>query len=152
MRRSPSTSRRSATAGRDAEACYELFGELGFRSLTSEFAPTAETVGQRTTRSWRRSRLSARWRRSCAQRGRFALRAITTAAPAVQAELVGIAVSVGSRQARYIPLAHHALDAGPQPDRREAVAALKAVFEDPAIEKVGHDLKRRGDGARSAAA
>ena len=39
-------------------------------------------------------------------------------------------------------LAHHALDAGPQPDRRESVAALKDVFEDPAIEKVGHDLKR----------
>ena len=60
----------------------------------------------------------------------------------MQAALVGIAVSVGSRQARYIPLAHHALDAGPQPDRRDVVAALKDVFEDPAIEKVGHDLKR----------
>ena len=30
--------------GPKREACYELFGELGFRSLTSEFAPAAETT------------------------------------------------------------------------------------------------------------
>ncbi len=75
-------------------------------------------------------------------KGRFALRTLTTAGPVVQADLVGIALSTGSRQASYIPVAHHALDAGPQPDRRDTVAALKAVFEDSDVEKVGHDLKR----------
>ena len=30
--------------GPSREACYELFTELGFRSLVMEFAPTAETV------------------------------------------------------------------------------------------------------------
>jgi DNA polymerase-1 len=127
--------------GPKREACYELFGELGFRSLVSEFAPTADTTSSdyaivETIEAVRTLAAELRAAR------RFALRTITTAAPAVRAEVVGIAVSVGSRQARYIPLAHHALDAGPQPDRAETIAALKAVFEDPAIEKVGHDLKR----------
>ena len=30
--------------GADRAACYELFSELGFRSLVAEFAPTAQTV------------------------------------------------------------------------------------------------------------
>ena len=129
--------------GPNREACYELFGELGFRSLWSEFAPTVETVPSRYTiveTIEAVHQLAAELRTG----GRFALRTLGTAGPAVQADLVGIALSTGSRQASYIPLAHHALDAGPQPDRRAAIAALKEVFEDSEVEKIGHDLKRDG--------
>jgi DNA polymerase-1 len=126
--------------GPNRQACYELFGELGFRSLRSEFAPTSETVSRdyaivETIEAV--LALAAELRVA----GRFALRTFASAGPTVRADLVGIAVATGVRQARYVPLAHHALDAGPQPDRRAALEALKAVLEDEAVEKVGHDLK-----------
>jgi DNA polymerase-1 len=126
--------------GPDRQACYDLFAELGFRSLLSEFAPTAETVARDYAIVETLDEVHALAAELRAA-GRFALRTLTTAGPAVQAELVGVAVATGGRQARYIPLAHHALDSGPQPERRAALEALKGVLEDPAVEKVGHDLK-----------
>jgi DNA polymerase-1 len=126
--------------GPDRAACFELFGELGFKSLLAEFAPTADTV----TKDYQVvgtveavAALAAELRAA----GRFALATLTTAAPAVRADLVGIAVSIGRGKARYVPLAHHALDAGPQPDRRAALEALRPLLEDPGVSKVGHDLK-----------
>lgn len=126
--------------GPNRQACFELFGELGFRSLLSEFAPTAETVTKdyaivETLEGV--NALASELRGA----GRFALRTLTTVGPVVQADLVGIAFATSDRQARYVPVAHHTLDAGPQADRRAALEALKDVLEDAAVEKVGHDLK-----------
>ena len=126
--------------GPNQQACFELFGELGFRSLLNEFAPTTDTVTKdyaivddlEAVRA-----LAAELRAA----GRFALRTLTTAGPLVRADLVGIAVTTGHRRARYIPLAHHARDAGPQPDRRAAIEVLRPLLEDPQVGKVGHDLK-----------
>jgi DNA polymerase I len=126
--------------GPNRQACFELFGELGFRSLISEFAPTAETVAadyQIVGDIEAVTGLAKELRAA----GRFALKTLTMSGPTVRADLVGIAVSTGAHKAGYIPLAHHALDAGPQPDRRAVVEALGPVFEDPKVEKVGHDLK-----------
>lgn len=126
--------------GPNRQACFELFGELGFRSLLSEYAPTAETVAKdyRVVDTIEGVEALATELRAA---GRFAMRTLASAGPLVQAELVGIAVTTAERQARYVPVAHHALDAGPQADRRAALAALRPVLEDPGIAKVGHDLK-----------
>ncbi|HEY3380955.1 MAG TPA: DNA polymerase I [Vicinamibacterales bacterium] len=126
--------------GPNRQACYELFGGLGFRSLLSEFAPTADTIVKdyaivETIEGVRE--LAA----DMARAGRCAVHVVTTSEPVVTAEIVGIAVATGARQARYVPLAHHALDGGPQPDRRAALDVVKSVLEDPAVLKVGHDLK-----------
>jgi DNA polymerase I len=126
--------------GPDRRACFDLFGELGFRSLLSEFAPTVADVVRDYAVIETLAGVEA-LAAELAAAGRIALRTFTTAAPAVRAELVGIGFSARDRHARYVPLAHHALDAGPQADRRAAIAALKPVLEDPAVEKVGHDLK-----------
>lgn len=95
--------------GPDRQACFDLFGELGFRSLLSEFAPTAGTVGKDYAVVGSLDgveALVADLRRA----GRFALRALATTGPVVQSELVGIAFATRDRVARYVPLAHHALD------------------------------------------
>jgi DNA polymerase-1 len=126
--------------GPDRQACFELFTELGFRSLLAEFAPTAETVAKDYALVVDLEGVRALARELKAAR-RFALRTFTTGGPAVRADLAGIAFATGERQARYVPLAHHALDAGPQADRRPALAALAEVLEDAGVEKVGHDLK-----------
>ena len=126
--------------GPNQQACFELFGELGFRSLLNEFAPTTDTVTKdyAIVDDIEAVRALATELRAA---GRFALRTLTTAGPLVRADLVGVAVTTGHRRARYIPLAHHALDAGPQPDRRAAIEALRPLLEDPQVGKVGHDLK-----------
>jgi DNA polymerase I len=126
--------------GPDRPACFELFGELGFRSLLTEFAPTAVDVARDYALVESIEGVQALAAELKAA-GRIALRTFTTAAPVVRADLVGIAFAGRDRHARYVPLAHHSLDAGPQADRRAAIAALKLVLEDPAVEKVGHDLK-----------
>ncbi len=126
--------------GPNRQACFELFGELGFRSLLGEFAPTAETVTKDYAIVETLEGVNA-LASELRDAGRFALHTLTTVGPVVQADLVGIAFATSDWQARYVPVAHHALDAGPQADRRAALEALKDVLEDAAVEKVGHDLK-----------
>ena len=174
--------------GPTREACYELFSELGFRSLVMEYAPTADTISKDyrlVTSRTELEELAAEIRRA----GRFGLRVIPDGPAAVRAEIVGIALATAPRAAWYVPLGHRAntpeasrvsepeasrvpLDpvrqtqslfdfpeagpkgasAGPEgpalrtkegPALRtnEALDILRPVLEDPAIEKVGHDVK-----------
>jgi len=65
------------------------------------------------------------------------------------AEIIGIALALGVNDAGYIPLGHRSADdllAGGgllpgQIPEREALRALKRLFEDPGVLKVGHDIK-----------
>ena len=135
--------------GASRERCYELFSRLAFRSLTNEFAPTAETtqndyalVGSLEELD----RLIAELRAA----GEFAMRVIPDQRVAMRAAIVGIAFSTSDRQARYLPLAaaggggHPDLLAGPEPariERRPALDRVKLLLEDATVRKVGHDLK-----------
>ena len=70
---------------------------------------------------------------------------------AMRAAIVGLAFSHGARQARYVPVGHEGgelrgdlLDAaGPtvQISRVAVLERLRPLLEDPAVKKVGHDLK-----------
>ena len=137
--------------GADQAACFELFTRLGFRSLVMEFAPTAETVGkdyQAVTSDDELKSLAA----ELSQAGRFALRVIPDAPSAMRAGIVGIAFSTSARRARYVPFSNQPAPAGdlfdgqpqaaaPGADGTAALVALKPVIEDPAVRKIGHDLK-----------
>lgn len=63
----------------------------------------------------------------------------TTSLDPLNAELVGISLAIDSDKPAYIPLAH--LDGTSQLPRDEVLAALKPIFEDPAIGKLGQNLK-----------
>ena len=65
----------------------------------------------------------------------------TTSLNYMQAELVGISLSVKVGEAAYIPVAHDYPGAPDQLDRDEVLAALKGFLEDPDKKKVGHHLK-----------
>src|SRR5687768_1364561 len=126
--------------GPDRQKCYELFSTLGFRSLVTEFAPTADTVGAEysvITTDEALTSLIADLRTA----GRFAMRVIGDCPGGMQSSLVGIAFSTSARRARYLPIGHTALDEPSSLNSRDALAALKDVLEDPAIAKMGHDLK-----------
>ncbi len=83
--------------------------------------------------------------------GRFGFRVLPDQPSAMRTGIAGLAFSIGPRHARYVPLTERSAvgdlfgaSSSIDSDRVEvadALAALKGVFEDPAIVKVGHDLK-----------
>ena len=71
----------------------------------------------------------------------FAIDTETTSIEYMQAELVGISLCLKPGEACYIPLMHRYENAPQQLDKAEVLAALKPVLEDPAIGKIGQNIK-----------
>ncbi len=65
----------------------------------------------------------------------------TTSIDAMRADIVGISFAVEAGKACYIPIGHDYPGAPPQLDRDAVLAALKPIFEDPAIPKLGQHAK-----------
>ena len=122
------------------ERCYELFSRLGFRTLVPEFAPTASSVVKDYALIGSTGELTALVEQLRAAK-RFSLKVITDGTAPVRATLVGIAVSTGPGMARYIPLGHEGFGGGFSLAKSEALALLAPVLVDPAVEKIGHDIK-----------
>ena len=135
--------------GASRERCFELFTRLGFRTLVMEYAPTAQTIGKDyaiVSSVEGVQQLAAELREA----GRFGMRLLPDAPAAMRSGIAGLSFSLRPRHARYVPLAESTA-AGDlfgegqasrvAVDLQEALAALKGVLEDPAIAKVGHDLK-----------
>jgi DNA polymerase I len=126
--------------GGSRERSFQIFNELGFRSLAKEYAPTARTI----TKAYRLAGtpdalrdLANRLRAA----GWFALRVLPDQPNAMRARLVGLAFSTAARDADYVPTGHRGLGEAPQVPVRDALEALGPALEDPAIRKIGHDLK-----------
>ncbi len=126
--------------GGSRERCFEIFNQMGFRTLVAEFAPTAST----TTKTYRVvatlddvKALAARLESN----GRFALRVLSDGPSAMTASIVGFAFSTSPREADYLPVGHRALEAFTQVRLDDALAALRPILESDSIRKVGHDLK-----------
>lgn len=91
------------------------------------------------------------WIRAIEMAGHVTVDTETTSLNAMSARLVGICLSIEAGKACYIPLRHKAgdgdggfdlLDQGPkQLDAAKVLAKLKPVFENPAILKVGQNIK-----------
>ena len=125
--------------GASRERCFDLFARLGFRSLVMEYAPTAQAV----TRDYRLVQTRAELESVAAElraARRIALGVIPDDSVAMRASIVGLSFAVAPRVARYVPLGHQTLSP-PSLPLAETLALLKPIFEDPAIAKVGHDLK-----------
>ncbi|MDH3632338.1 MAG: DNA polymerase I [Gammaproteobacteria bacterium] len=71
----------------------------------------------------------------------FAIDTETTSIDYMQAELVGISLCVTAGEACYIPLMHRYENAPSQLDKATTLAALKPILEDPAIGKIGQNIK-----------
>jgi DNA polymerase-1 len=126
--------------GPSRQDCFDLFSELGFRSLVMEFAPTAASVAKDYALIESIEDLD-RILEEARRAGRMAFRLLADSPSAMRAGIVGLAIAVEARRARYLPLGHRGLQAGPSLNRAEVISRLKPVLEDRAIAKVGHDLK-----------
>ncbi|MEO7890817.1 MAG: DNA polymerase I [Vicinamibacterales bacterium] len=126
--------------GPSHERCYALFSLLGFRALSQEFAPTAESVTRDyvvITSLEQIDTLSATLRAA----GRIGIAIVASEPSAIRADIIGIAVAWKPGTAAYIPIGHSGLTDQPNMPDREVFARLRAVLEDSSVAKVGHDLK-----------
>ncbi|MDB5679037.1 DNA polymerase I [Sphingomonas bacterium] len=86
-----------------------------------------------------------RWIQVARHQGWVAIDTETTGVDATRAELVGVSMALHANLACYIPLAHGGTDMFAekpvQLDKTVALAKLKPLFEDPAVLKIGHNIK-----------
>ncbi len=126
--------------GASRDACYELFSQLGFRSMTNEYAPTAATTARDYEIVESLEALDALVGEIRAA-GRMSLRVLGDDASPMRGRLVGLAISTAPRRVRYVPVGHRALDAVSNLDERRVLERLAPVLADERIEKIGHDVK-----------
>lgn len=90
------------------------------------------------------------WIARCFKIGQLAIDTETTSLSPVDAKLVGISIACEPGKAAYIPLGHVQerdllgggdADMMPQLATKDVIAALKPLLEDPAILKIGHNMK-----------
>ena len=122
------------------ERAYALFSSLGFRTLVAEYAPTAASAPRdyAVVQSLEEVDALAADLRSA---GRIGLAAIGHDGSAMRTAVVGWAFSPRPGSARYVPLGHTGLGDTPNLPARDVFARLGPVLSDPAVVKIGHDLK-----------
>lgn len=85
------------------------------------------------------------WIEAARHQGHVAIDTETTGVDATRAELVGVSMALAPNKACYVPLGHGGSDMFAekpvQIDRDAALSLLKPLLEDPAVLKIGHNLK-----------
>lgn len=82
-----------------------------------------------------------RWLQRLEQAELFAFDTETTSLNYMQAQLVGVSFAINPHEAAYLPFAHDYLGAPSQLDRAAVLSQLKPLLENPALAKVGQNLK-----------
>jgi DNA polymerase-1 len=131
----------------DPAKAAEVFASLGFRTLTEKMRRQAGTglaacespTDYQTVAS--PADLEALLERLRAQ-AQIGLHVVADRGPARWAATLGVAVAWGEGQGAYVPLGHAVVAEEPADENFAPLEALRPVLEDPAIAKVGHDLKR----------
>jgi DNA polymerase I len=126
--------------GPSTERCYALFAKLGFRTLVTEFAPTASSIEKDYAIIRSLEELEA-FAGDVTAAGRCALRIVADGPSCMRSTLIGLVMSTAPRQARYVPLGHEGFAGGSSLPRAQALEVLRPVLESPEVGKVGHDLK-----------
>jgi len=134
----------------DEAALREIYGRFELRQLLRQLDGDAGNVGEapaaevdaegdyETILDWN---AFDRWHKAIEKAKLVALDTETTSLDYMEAELVGISLSVEAGKAAYLPLAHDYPGAPEQLPRGEVLKKLKNWLQDPAQKKVGHHLK-----------
>jgi len=151
----------------DPEILLPFLREQGFKSLVARIesrlgdAGAPEAAPDETDYELVQDEAALiRWIDAATKQGHVAIDTETTSLDAMRAELVGVSMALVPGSACYIPLAHKAapeqgaLDLGGggaaagasdgairQIDRARATALLQPMLEDPAVLKIGHNIK-----------
>ncbi len=140
----------------DNETLLELFREYELRSWIRELEDQADSAASRDAEAPQQSTPQApeknytlvtsqqdldRWIERLKQASLFAFDTETTSLRYMDAEIVGVSFAIEPGEAAYVPLGHDYMGAPEQLDRDEVLEQLKPLLEDPALAKVGQNLK-----------
>lgn len=81
------------------------------------------------------------WLQRLQTAGEFAFDTETTSLSYMDAEIVGVSFAIQPGEAAYLPLAHDYLGVPELLNRETTLARLKPLLEDPAVRKIGQNLK-----------
>jgi len=134
---------RGRVAGLDQEAVLPLFREFGFRTFAEQIGNLDTAAAPKTwagdyecvSTPGQLDDLIA----EMSQQSRISLDTETTDVDPCRAEIVGYSFAWREGQAWYVPVRAPAGEACLDPD--DTLARLKPILEDPAIEKIGQNLK-----------
>jgi DNA polymerase-1 len=122
------------------EKLNEIFKNLEFRQLQQAFPEQADLSSKDYQAVMTIEDLQALISR-LESAGRFAVDTETTSTNPMHASLVGLSFAMHPHQAFYIPCTHNYLGAPPQLDLKTVLDRLRPVLENPAIEKIGQNIK-----------
>jgi DNA polymerase-1 len=130
----------------DEEALRALFERFEFKSWLEELGgagASSETaaVGEADYEMLSSRKDLERWAATLRAAPCFAIDTETTSVNYMNAELVGFSFSCEPGHAAYLPVAHDYEGVPAQLDLTEALSILKPLLEDPALLKVGQNLK-----------
>jgi DNA polymerase-1 len=124
----------------DADALSEMFKTLEFRQL--QHAVSAKTdLSQKDYKAILETDALAKLITRLKSARIFALDTETTSQDPMKARLVGLSFALQANEAFYIPCGHDYLGAPGQIGVSEVLKHLRPVLEDPAIKKIGQNIK-----------
>ena len=129
-----------AARAADDDALTRLFAELEFRQLQQAYARHNTEADRHYAAIQEIAELDELVRRLAAAE-RFAVDTETTSQDPMLARLVGLSFAVTPGEAWYIPVGHNYLGAPEQIPLKTVLARLQPVLTDPAIEKIGQNIK-----------
>ncbi|MGD8961608.1 MAG: DNA polymerase I [Desulfobacterales bacterium] len=124
----------------DTEALSKLFQTLEFRQLQHALSQKTDLSDKDYQPIFTKEALNRLIERLKSTRI-FSLDTETTSQIPMKARLVGLSFAVQANEAFYIPCGHDYIGAPPQLPLTEVLSALKPILEDPAIKKVGQNIK-----------
>ncbi len=124
----------------DREALAGLFKELGFGSLLAEYAAPAKPSARAYETVLDEAVLRG-WVERIREAGAVAVDTETDNVSPTRARLVGFSLSVEPGRACYVPLRHRGMGAPEQIPAERALDIVRGVLEDPAIRKIGQNIK-----------
>lgn len=146
----------------DFGALRDLFLDLDFRRLAERYTQLAlegDALESAATREAHYTTLTTpeqveAWVGKARERGRVAVGVQASMPDAMRARLVGLSLALDEGEAVYLPFDHH-LTSAPElalggasesvpnlpPIDHPSLSSLRELLADPAVEKVGHDLK-----------
>ena len=124
----------------DREALTTLFKECEFHALLQEFSSDQRTSTEDYQCVLTQPDLD-KLVDALRDAGRFAFDTETTSLNPHVADLVGLSFAVKPEEAWYLPIGHRYLGVPDQLSRKHVIAALRPLFEDPQLAKVGQNLK-----------
>jgi len=133
----------------DREGLMDLYEHLQFKTWLAELQsgasepseePAAPVVEKNYQTIFTQAELDS-WLARLQQAELFAFDTETTSLDYMLAEVVGVSFAINAGEAAYLPFAHNYLGAPEQLSRQSVLAQLKPLLENPALKKVGQNLK-----------